>query len=198
VDQRAEIRGGHGSKDTRCGAREGGHTGLRSAHGAAQTAGAAAEPRGPGGRGKDARASARWNRRRSSPGRIASPTSPKSMPTRTNATTPRPRPQSRTAGPKRPPRSEPCSGQALQVKLYRGSPGLLEVAGRARGRLESWQNPDWFSGSLWCHVAVNLSRSQSASGASSCCHHAAIRSRRPDRLPAIRPLTCTSLAAGRI
>jgi len=25
------------------------------------------------------------------------------------------------------------------VKAYRGSPGILEVAGRARGRLESWQ-----------------------------------------------------------
>ena len=30
-------------------------------------------------------------------------------------------------------------GRALEVKTYRGSPGLLEVAGRARGRLESWQ-----------------------------------------------------------
>jgi len=30
-------------------------------------------------------------------------------------------------------------GQALEVKVYRGSPGLFEVAGRARGRLESWQ-----------------------------------------------------------
>lgn len=30
-------------------------------------------------------------------------------------------------------------GRALEVKVYRGSPGLLEVAGRARGRLESWQ-----------------------------------------------------------
>jgi hypothetical protein len=29
--------------------------------------------------------------------------------------------------------------QALEVKMYRGSPGLLEVAGRAGGRLESWQ-----------------------------------------------------------
>jgi len=28
---------------------------------------------------------------------------------------------------------------ALEVKMYRGSPGLLEVAGRARGRLEFWQ-----------------------------------------------------------
>ena len=30
-------------------------------------------------------------------------------------------------------------GRALEVKAYRGSHGLLEVAGRARGRLESWQ-----------------------------------------------------------
>jgi hypothetical protein len=29
--------------------------------------------------------------------------------------------------------------RALEVKMYRGSPGLLRVAGRARGRLESWQ-----------------------------------------------------------
>ena len=30
-------------------------------------------------------------------------------------------------------------GRTLEVKVYRGSPGLLEVAGRARGRLEFWQ-----------------------------------------------------------
>jgi hypothetical protein len=30
-------------------------------------------------------------------------------------------------------------GGALVVKVYRGSPGILEVAGRARGRMESWQ-----------------------------------------------------------
>src|ERR1039457_1184676 len=30
-------------------------------------------------------------------------------------------------------------GGELEVKVYRGSPGILEVAGRARGRLESWQ-----------------------------------------------------------
>ena len=30
-------------------------------------------------------------------------------------------------------------GRALEVKMYRGSPGLLEMAGRARGRLEAWQ-----------------------------------------------------------
>ena len=30
-------------------------------------------------------------------------------------------------------------GGALEVKAYRGSRGILEVAGRARGRLEFWQ-----------------------------------------------------------
>ncbi|HEX5295466.1 MAG TPA: hypothetical protein VFW50_00530 [Streptosporangiaceae bacterium] len=30
-------------------------------------------------------------------------------------------------------------GVALEVKVYRGSPGILEVLGRARGRMESWQ-----------------------------------------------------------
>jgi hypothetical protein len=30
-------------------------------------------------------------------------------------------------------------GAALEVKVYRGSPGILEVAGRARGRMQSWQ-----------------------------------------------------------
>ena len=30
-------------------------------------------------------------------------------------------------------------GGALEVKAYRGSPGSLEVEGRARGRMESWQ-----------------------------------------------------------
>ena len=30
-------------------------------------------------------------------------------------------------------------GGVLEVKVYRGSPGILEVAGRARGRIQSWQ-----------------------------------------------------------
>jgi hypothetical protein len=30
-------------------------------------------------------------------------------------------------------------GRALEVKVYCGSPGILEVADRACGRLESWQ-----------------------------------------------------------
>ena len=29
-------------------------------------------------------------------------------------------------------------GRAIELKIYQGSPGTLEVAGRARGRLESW------------------------------------------------------------
>jgi hypothetical protein len=30
-------------------------------------------------------------------------------------------------------------GGALEVKVFRGSPGMLEVAGHAHGRMESWQ-----------------------------------------------------------
>jgi hypothetical protein len=30
-------------------------------------------------------------------------------------------------------------GAALEVKVFRGSPGMLEVAGRARGQMELWQ-----------------------------------------------------------
>jgi hypothetical protein len=30
-------------------------------------------------------------------------------------------------------------GGALEVKVFRGSPGMLEVAGHARGQMESWQ-----------------------------------------------------------
>jgi hypothetical protein len=30
-------------------------------------------------------------------------------------------------------------GGALEVTVFRGSPGMLEVAGRARGQMESWQ-----------------------------------------------------------
>jgi hypothetical protein len=31
------------------------------------------------------------------------------------------------------------AGTALEVKVYRGSPGILDVASRARGRIESWR-----------------------------------------------------------
>jgi hypothetical protein len=37
-------------------------------------------------------------------------------------------------------------GRALGVKMYGGSPGLLEVAGQARGRLESWQKWSFLHG----------------------------------------------------
>ena len=30
-------------------------------------------------------------------------------------------------------------GRALEIKVYRGSPGILDMAGRAWGRMESWQ-----------------------------------------------------------
>ncbi len=39
-------------------------------------------------------------------------------------------------------------GEALEVKVYRGSPGMLYVAGRARGRLESWQKWSYLCGPL--------------------------------------------------
>ena len=31
------------------------------------------------------------------------------------------------------------AGQMLEVKRYHGSPGILDAAGRARGRIESWR-----------------------------------------------------------
>jgi hypothetical protein len=31
------------------------------------------------------------------------------------------------------------AGEMLEVKVYRGSPGILDVGGRARGRIQSWQ-----------------------------------------------------------
>jgi hypothetical protein len=37
---------------------------------------------------------------------------------------------------------------ALEVKAYHGSPGILDVAGRARGRLESWRKWSFPFGSL--------------------------------------------------
>jgi hypothetical protein len=43
------------------------------------------------------------------------------------------------------------AGRALEVKMYRGSPGLLEVAGRARGRLEFWQKWSFPHGPLSRH-----------------------------------------------
>jgi len=37
-------------------------------------------------------------------------------------------------------------GRALEVKMYCGSPGLLELAGSARGRLESWHKWSFLHG----------------------------------------------------
>jgi hypothetical protein len=39
-------------------------------------------------------------------------------------------------------------GRTLEVKMYQGSPGILEVADRARGRMESWQKWSFPSGPL--------------------------------------------------
>jgi hypothetical protein len=39
-------------------------------------------------------------------------------------------------------------GSVLEVKMYQGSPGILDVAGRARGRMESWQKWSFPSGPL--------------------------------------------------
>ena len=66
-------------------------------------------------------------------------------------------------------------GGALEVKAYRGSPGILEVAGRARGRLESWQKwsfpvspprPDGHAAAGWTPVRKRrrISRFWLASG----------------------------------
>ena len=42
------------------------------------------------------------------------------------------------------------AGGALEVKVYRGSPGILGVAGRASGRMQSWQK--------WSFPASTLSQ----------------------------------------
>jgi hypothetical protein len=39
-------------------------------------------------------------------------------------------------------------GGALEVKAYRGSPGILDAEGRARGRMESWQKWSFPGGPL--------------------------------------------------
>src|SRR5690242_9933436 len=64
-------------------------------------------------------------------------------------------------------------GGALEVKVYRGSPGMLEVAGRARGRMESWQKWSFPCGPLsqgsaapagWVPVHKRISGFSSAAG----------------------------------
>ena len=62
---------------------------------------------------------------------------------------------------------------ALEVKAYRGSPGILEVAGRARGRLEFWQKWSFPCGPIiqggaappgWVLIHKRISRFSLASG----------------------------------
>ena len=66
-------------------------------------------------------------------------------------------------------------GGTLEVKVYRGSPGILQVAGRARGRMEYWQkwsfpfrllSPDSGSPAGWRPVSKRrrISRFSLASG----------------------------------
>ena len=64
-------------------------------------------------------------------------------------------------------------GAALEVKAYRGSPGILQVAGRARGRMESWQKWSFPSAPLshggaapagWVLVHKRISRFPAAGG----------------------------------
>jgi hypothetical protein len=65
------------------------------------------------------------------------------------------------------------AGQALEVKAYQGSPGILEVAGRARGRLEVWDKwsfpcdppgPGGADRPGWCPVRKLIRRFALASG----------------------------------
>jgi hypothetical protein len=57
--------------------------------------------------------------------------------------------------------------EALETKVYRGSPGILDVAGRAQGRMESWQKWSFPCGPLssggaapvgWVSVGKRISR----------------------------------------
>ena len=66
------------------------------------------------------------------------------------------------------------AGRALEVKVYQGSPGILEVAGRARGRLECWDKwsfpcdppgPGGAGRPGWCPVRKLIRRFALASGA---------------------------------
>ena len=66
------------------------------------------------------------------------------------------------------------AGRVLEVKAYQGSPGILEVAGRTRGRLEVWDkwslpcDPPGLGGADrpgWCPVRKLIRRFALASGA---------------------------------
>ena len=48
------------------------------------------------------------------------------------------------------------AGSALEVKMYQGSPGVLEVAGRALGRMESWHK--------WSFPCARLGREDAGPG----------------------------------
>ena len=65
------------------------------------------------------------------------------------------------------------AGRALEVKVYQGSPGILGVAGRARGRLECWDKwsfpgdppgPGGAGRPGWCPVRKRIRRFALASG----------------------------------
>jgi len=53
-------------------------------------------------------------------------------------------------------------GGALEVKVFRGSPGTLEVAGRARGQMASWQKWSFPFHALSQHRAGRLAASPQA------------------------------------
>jgi hypothetical protein len=84
------------------------------------------------------------------------------------------------------------AGAALEVKMYQGSPGVLEVAGRALGRMESWQKwsfpcdrlgPGDVSPACWVpvHKRRRVSRFSLADGQAACAvEFTAVRARERD------------------
>jgi len=62
-------------------------------------------------------------------------------------------------------------GGALEVKVYYGSPGILEVAGHARGRLESWQKRSFPSARSAPAAATHPAGGQYANGGASAGSH---------------------------
>ena len=72
--------------------------------------------------------------------------------------------------------------RALEVKVYRGSPGILQVPGRARGRMESWQKWSFPCSPLNPDIPTQPAGGRSArDGASACSHRPADRSWRAPR-----------------
>ena len=73
-------------------------------------------------------------------------------------------------------------GGALEVKVYHGSPGILEVTGRARGRLQAWQKWSFpFSPPPPTAVTRPAGGRYARGGASPGSHRPAGRSWRPPR-----------------